>query len=238
MMNHTPVTDQMQAQIDAWEASQDRRAIFLTCYHMMTCNMLNALEAGEFHDAPWVGNLLVRFAEYYFEALEQYTQDPQRAPVVWRAAFDAAQRSDLHVIQHLLLGVNAHICYDLVFTLGEMLPDWMQLDKVQRNNRYQDHCHVNEIIYRTLDAVQDEVVARHSPWMQMVDLLFGRLDEKLLHHLIVRWREQVWASSLNLVDLHDGITPQAIQQQVEVEALRRAEAIVGARGLAGLGELL
>ena len=128
--------------------------------------------------------------------------------------------------------------FDISARLGEMLPDWMQLDKVQRNNRYQDHCHVNEIIYRTLDAVQDEVVARHSPWMRMVDLLFGRLDEKLLHHLIVRWREQVWTASLGLVDLHDGITPQAIQQQVEVEALRRAEAIVGARGLAGLGELL
>lgn len=57
------------------------------------------------------------------------------------------------------MGVNAHINYDLVLTLYEMLLDeWWQLSKQEQAYRYQDHCKVNEIIAARIDQVQDELL--------------------------------------------------------------------------------
>lgn len=60
----------MTALVSHWEQENDRRAIFLQCYSMMTQNMFVALEEGRFHDAGWVGELLIHFAGYYFRSLE------------------------------------------------------------------------------------------------------------------------------------------------------------------------
>ena len=45
-----PVLERMQDQITAWEAVEDRRFIFLSCYAMMTENMLSAIQARDFED--------------------------------------------------------------------------------------------------------------------------------------------------------------------------------------------
>ena len=114
MPEATNVIGRMKRQYLKWEASGDHRSIFLKCYSMMTRNMLDALAAGRFHDREWAGDLLHLFAEYYFVALKRYEADPASAPAAWRYAFDAAQSGKLHVMQHLFLGINAHINYDLV----------------------------------------------------------------------------------------------------------------------------
>ena len=106
---------------DQWEAAHDRRAIFLGCYRLMTRNMLDAIEAGRFHDGEWVSRLLGRFANYYFAALERFEQDGANTPPVWKLAFDATRDEDVTTLQHLLLGVNAHINFDLVFSLYDLL---------------------------------------------------------------------------------------------------------------------
>ena len=124
MSGEDSVINRMQAYIDAWEKAGDRRAIFLSCYELMTRNMLAAIGAGDFEDWAWVYALLERFAEYYFAALDAYERE-QTIPVVWKLAFNAAQRPMSHVLQDLILGVNAHINYDLAFALADMLtPEW------------------------------------------------------------------------------------------------------------------
>ena len=47
---HQSVAERMQTQVEQWQAAADRRAVFLNCYLLMTSNMLEAVEAGEFHD--------------------------------------------------------------------------------------------------------------------------------------------------------------------------------------------
>ena len=60
----------------------------------MTRNMLDAIEAGRFHDGVWVSNLLHRFADYYFAALDLYEQASQATPPVWKLAFDATRDAE------------------------------------------------------------------------------------------------------------------------------------------------
>lgn len=226
----------MQTHIDRWEQSRDQRVIFLTCYAMMTQNMLTALARGEFADRVWVSALLHRFAEYYFEALDAYDRRAD-VPMVWRQAFETCTRPRVHVIQHLLLGVNAHINYDLVLVLVEMLRDeWPQLSPEQARARYADHLHVNQVIYDTLDRVQDEVVERYSKSMALVDKAFLRADEWLLYRLIRTWREQVW-NNAHLLMTCDAAQASSIQEAVSARAVRRGQALLMQRGMFGLRDL-
>lgn len=234
-----PVTDQMQNLILSWKNSGDRREIFLSCYAMMTANMLLAIEAGDFEDNLWVSGLLHRFAGYYFNALSAYESEPVSAPAVWQITFNASRNPLTHVLQNLSLGVNAHINYDLVFALSDLLnPEWPGLTEDQQMSRYRDHCRVNTIIFQTIDAVQDQVVERYDAHLELVDQLMGPLDEWLTSRLIKDWREQVWNNATLLIQSQSDPDRQLVLQEVERRSLERARSILGESGLAGLIDLL
>ena len=147
----------------------------------MTRNMLDAVDAGEFADAAWVSRLLHHFAGYYFGALDAYEAGEEGTPEVWRCAHDAARRSNTPAISLLLLGVNAHINYDLVLAVADLLePEWPCLSNAKRRARYEDYCRVNDIIGRTIDRVQDGILEKREPIMALIDTLFGPMDEWLV----------------------------------------------------------
>lgn len=218
-----PALLHMQEWIERWEQKRDRRAIFLSCYRLMTENMLGAILRQEFRDGSWVDHLLHRFADYYFLALQAYEERRENVPVVWQAAFRAAAGEDYSPLQNLLLGVNAHINYDLVLTLEELLkPDWQELSPAQRAVRRSDHIRVNHVIATTIDAVQDQILEPAMPVMQAVDVLMGRADEGLISGMITRWRGRVWQHAVYLVEAAYEAEREEWVQRVEREALQTA----------------
>jgi hypothetical protein len=230
-----PVIEQMQQLTESWEGNDDRRAIFLSCYTMMTRNTLAAIQSGDFEDNAWVSRLLHRFAEYYFDALTAYQRQPGTAPDVWQVAFHASQLPGTHVIQNLILGINAHVNYDLVFALGDVLqPEWGGLSPEQRDGRYRDHCHVNEIIYQTVNSVQDQVVERYSRVMGLVDTLMGPVDEWLTSGLISDWRDEVWENAVQIIETSGETERDALLAAIRQRAIQRAHTILGEGGLAGI----
>jgi hypothetical protein len=225
------VVAQMESLIQRWEDSSDQRAIFLKCYLMMTSNMRVAIQQGEFRDPRWVDQLIDHFAGYYFVALEAYEQDPASAPPVWQLAHQAAQDPGLVALQKLLLGVNAHINYDLVLTLVDVLrPEWIELADAQRAARYADHCRVNEVIGYTIDAVQDQVLEPAMPVMDIIDKLFGPFDEKLISSMLGHWRENVWRHAMRLLETPDMDGQASLVRECELEAIRMGERI-GLKGI-------
>lgn len=233
------ITDRMQTLVQQWQAAADRRSIFLSCYALMTGNMLTAISAGEFSDAAWVNTLLHRFADYYFVAQQADEQHSPTVPAVWQITFDAAHQPQTMALQNLLLGVNAHINYDLVFTLADLLePEWAQLSPAQKQQRYSDHCHVNSIISRTIDAVQDDILEQWAPALDIVDKFMGRLDEWLITRLITHWRDEVWANAVNFVEMPTTDARQQLRYQIEAVALKRASAILLYNGPAAIRHLL
>ena len=221
------VIERMTVLVDQWEAAHDRRAIFLGCYRLMTRNMLDAIAARRFHDSAWVSRLLQRFADYYFDALALYDQASTHTPPVWKLAHDAARHEEVMTFQHLLLGVNAHINYDLVFSLVELLaPEWDALSAAEREERHIDHRLVNRIIGETIDSVQDQIIDRHSPWFKVIDKLLGPTDEWLTSHLITHWREEVWGNAVRYLALPDARERAIFREQIEFAAVRRGEDIL------------
>ena len=185
-----------------WDLTGDRRAVFADAYGRMTAAMLEAIDRREFEDGHWVARLLDRFADYYFDAVDAWDADTH-CPLVWCDAFAACDHDDLHTLQVLLLGINAHINHDLVYALADVLDDWDRLDNTTRLEREVDHRNVNLVIARTVDVVQDEVIDPRSPILGVLDEVFAGLDEWLFSKLIGAWRSDVWDQSQRLLATTD-----------------------------------
>lgn len=212
--------------VQQWQESADKRAVFLDCYLRMTRGMLVAIEAGEFHDPIWVNALLSRFADYYFDALDAYERQSPDTPAVWKLVHDATGLSRTMILQDLLLGINAHINYDLVLTLVDMLDaDWSQLSETHRQERYADHSHVNAVIGRTIDTVQDQVVELYSPRLNLVDVVLGPMDEWVMSRMIAHWRDEVWKNAIILIETAGADERERLRRGVEAQTLGRADAI-------------
>ncbi|MFO7824811.1 MAG: DUF5995 family protein [Cyclobacterium sp.] len=217
----------MQDRVENWKNTGDQRHVFLGCYSMMSHNMYTALTKEQFLNADWVGRLLLRFSEYYFEALAHYEENPKVSPAVWRQVHDASLNPEINVTQHLLLGVNAHINYDLPLALYDCLVEsWNQLSEPDKHSLRTDHELVNEIIADTIDAVQDSIINPSSWSMAAIDVLMGRLDEWLLSKLISSWRNEVWEVNLELLSCPTEEQRNRIRKAQEIRVLRRGEQFI------------
>lgn len=216
----------MQKQLQSWEEQNDARLIFLSCYQMMTTNVMAALADQTFEDTAWVKHLMENFAEVYFLALQQF-EHQETCPQVWQVAFSVPPLSRAHAIRNLLLGVNAHINYDLVFVLSKLLQEeWQTLSIPERELRYRDHCRINTIIHNTIDSVQDQVIERFFPSFEIIDTLMGPLDEWLTAQLITEWRDEVWNLALALLEDLDEKQINELNHKIERQALQKTKTIL------------
>jgi len=215
----------MDRYIQGWQRTDDQRHIFLRCYRMMTANMFDALEAQQFQDQEWVSKMVHHFANYYFDSLACFDCG-ETASAVWQQVHEHTTKGKLNRIQYLLMGVNAHINYDLILTLYDMLsPEWASLSSQQRQLRYEDHCRVNEVISRTIDAVQDEIIEPGNQFMAIIDRAFGRLDEYMISRLIRSWRQDVWEKTNEMLKAKNEVEREQLRLQIEAAVLRRGKVL-------------
>ena len=215
------VRDRMATQIAEWDSTGDGRVVFLECYLRMTRAVADRVDEGAFADGVWVDGLLDRFADYYFASIDG---GPDAAPVPepWILAHAAAVGNDAHPLQLLLAGVNAHINYDLVLTLIDVLDEeWADGDHDLRCVRRADYDLINRIIADTADLVQDEVVETRAPWLDVLDRGLGRWDERAAVRLLGGWRSRVWRQATGLLDDAAPLRTDRVRR-IEAQCARRA----------------
>ena len=107
----------------AWsKQNHSRLGYFAALYHKVTRAVQQGIADGLFADGPRMERLDVLFANRYLAALECYTQEQEPIPQAWRLAFDTAEAWWPVVLQHLFLGMNAHINMDLAIAAAETGP--------------------------------------------------------------------------------------------------------------------
>lgn len=216
--------ERMLALTAEWKEKGDRRCIFAEAYGTMTANMLDSLTGLDYQDAAWVNRLLHRFADYYFDAVDAY-ESGGRCPEVWHMALEASVRDDYHPLQHLFLGINAHINYDLAFAIADVTEDWTDLEEELRSVRRADHDSVNLIIARTVDEVQSTIIAPLSPALGLVDRLLGRADEWAFSSLVAGWRDAVWVDAVELMEAVDADRGKVVER-IETRARETADLVL------------
>lgn len=178
----------------AFEADDDRRAVFLSIYARMTGAVAERVDGGGFRDPEWVGDYLVAFANLYREAVYDYETGALEALAdPWQLAFEAAAREDSLVVQDAMLGVNAHINYDLSLAVDAA---GIEDDTAAK---YRDHEAVTDVIASVVDEAQASLAARDAEGLAALDESLGRLDERLAVFTIAECRDSAWrtAKALN-----------------------------------------
>ncbi|HVD13653.1 MAG TPA: DUF5995 family protein [Actinomycetota bacterium] len=100
----------------------------------------------------------VAFADLYLDALE-VEQAGGRPPEPWAIAFGAARERQLPPLRHVLLGMNAHINFDLAHSLLAVITDQELDDPELVARREADHRHVDEVLVARVAAEDAELAA-------------------------------------------------------------------------------
>ena len=185
------VVAQMQSRLDALPPTLHRRRMFLGTYQRTTAAVGTAIEAGSFEDAAWVARWDVAFAELYFRAHDADLVGA-RVPRPWRLAFDAPD--DRHELVHVLLGINAHINYDLPQALLQVISVDDFADPVLMDRRRRDHERIDGVLHARVSAEEDQL----EPG-SFVDRLLAPLNRLGTKRFLAEARRKVW---LNTFQLH------------------------------------
>ncbi|MGK7397505.1 MAG: DUF5995 family protein [Candidatus Cyclobacteriaceae bacterium M3_2C_046] len=157
--------------------------LFAYVYRRTTAEIQKCVEAGQFEDNQRMINFDVAFASLYLDAYYKYIQD-QPTSRSWKCAFEFSGRK-ISVLQHILLGMNAHINLDLGLAAAH----------VSKNNDIRlmknDFMLVNQILTQLIDEIQRRI-SRVSPLMFLLDWAGGRQDEQMISFNIAKARQQAW----------------------------------------------
>lgn len=224
------VLQRMESVLEHSERAGDHRAVFQRVYLLMTHEMKQRLASGLFLDRAWMEQVLIRFAQSYFDALESFgTAD---CPPAWQLAFDQAATRRGYVLQDALLGINAHINRDLPFVMEAILrAENVWPDARRMLHRHRDHNAINRVLAELVDKVQDELTARYARLLKVVDAMMGRRDEAMASLILNHCRTTVWYNTERLLDAQEPAERAAVQQEIEQGARTLADIVAARRGL-------
>jgi hypothetical protein len=207
------VVDGLAALEAGFRQVDDRRAVFLTLYGIVSAEIRARIARGGFEDTEWVRRYMIAFADLYRVALLAYeTGDAERLPKAWRLAFDAARAGTGLVVQDLLLGVNAHVNADLPHALSTVSiePD--------RPSRYRDHTAVNATLADVVDRATRRIAELYAPVLDFVDQGVGPVDEMLGVFSLEVGRESAWEAAVSLANARSDFERRLITRLISTRA--------------------
>lgn len=179
-----------------------RIGYFACLYRKMTVAIKDAIRNGAFEDAARMEKLDVHFANRYLEAYSRY-ESGQKPTASWQTAFDASPTDKLTVLQHLLLGINAHINLDLGIAAAKVsTPDTI-------GQLANDFNKVNEVIGTLFGDVQASLAKIAFP-MYFIRKIDPKKTGAILNFSISKARETAWANALLLSEVGEAGEQQVI----------------------------
>ncbi|HEX5752692.1 MAG TPA: DUF5995 family protein [Archangium sp.] len=214
----------MKKELEQLYARNDGRAIFLRAYFVMTTQVNAAVHGtGDFEqtgpiffDPAWVDRLAGRFAALYFESLTRSRAcSPDNKPIcaAWGMAMEQAARRRPSILLCMLLGINAHINFDLAQGIHEIVREDLRRlrqelkDPETRDRRVAeqmarwkfDHDQMNNVLVRTNPKIQEILGREFRGAMRLLSRMGGQLDELLTSAGLRYYRDRVWNNVLGLL---------------------------------------
>ncbi len=186
------VIEQLDLIVEDSVAKQYFLCAFAFVYLRTTNEIKNGVNSGKFENPGLLERLDVVFANLYINAYREFSSGNSTA-ATWDSAFQHGSKK-LALIQHILLGMNAHINLDLAIAASLVAPgkEIMALKK--------DFMTVNHILGNLTNSMQ-RGLAKVSPLMGLLDIFGFRNDEKLINFSIRKARDFAWVHALELAQL-------------------------------------
>ncbi|NVJ84739.1 MAG: hypothetical protein HWE15_00430 [Algoriphagus sp.] len=166
------------------EKNQSRIGYFTILYRQVTRRVRDGILAGEFEDNERMEVLDVLFAKRFIDAYDQWKsgKDPTES---WKVTFEASKNSKHLVLQHLFLGINAHINLDLGIAASETMKG-KDLAGIKA-----DFDQINSLLSELVDDVKANISTVSPIFGWLIPLAKGK-DELLLNFSIQLARDGAW----------------------------------------------
>ncbi len=187
------IVDRLDGIVADARARRHRYGFFAAMYRQTTDAVRQEVEAGRFDDDARMARFVAMFAERYLTAVRTWEagQQPTRS---WRAAFRATDRKDVLILQHLVLGMNAHINLDLAIVAAAICPG----DSIVELKA--DFGRINDVLQRLMDPVK-ACVGRFSPLLYVLGAVGGETDDEVFNFSIRVARHDAWQQAVTLAHL-------------------------------------
>ena len=151
------------------------------------------IDDGRFEDNARMERLDVIFANRYLAAYDAFRPGRTRTRA-WAYSFLVAQQWWPIVLQHLVLGMNAHINLDLGIAAARVAPG-KQLDDLK-----DDFERINSVLAGLVEEVQSEL-ARIWPLLRILNRNLGSADDILIGFSTEKARDAAWEVARQLAPL-------------------------------------
>jgi hypothetical protein len=163
---------------------RDRVGFFATLYRNVTIKVKEGIAAGLFEDGPRMEKLDVTFANRYLAALGSLRRGEPLSKC-WLIAFHAAGTWPPIILQHLLIGMNAHINFDLGIAAQTVAPG-PQLASLEN-----DFNQINNILGSMIIKVRSDI-EEVSPWIKLLDRYASQTEGRLINFSLGKARASAW----------------------------------------------
>ena len=183
--NINEVIARLDSIIEAECATNSCMAYFPILYRKVTVRIKEGILNNEFENNERMEKLDVLFANRYIDAYDCLgLKKPYSAS--WKNAFEAAQSGKLLIMQHLLLGINAHINLDLGIAVAETVGKDGELMDFEN-----DFNKINEILASMIADVEGKIISV-SPLFGLLDKFGKGREDKLVSFSINIARDGAW----------------------------------------------
>ncbi len=190
---------------------------FAVLYQNVTKKVKKGIADGLFEDGPRMEKLDVVFAKRYLEAYHAYQKDEPLTDS-WKRAFDLSTDLSIIVLQHLLLGINAHINLDLGIAAAE-ISKGQNLDSLQN-----DFNKINDILSSMVHRVQNNLTYIWPPLKWLLKKT-GQLDNLLVDFSMKIARDGAWAAAGEVHNKSDEELTLLIQER-DLKVAKKVKVIV------------
>jgi hypothetical protein len=221
--------DMMRVALDFFHRERDHRAVFLHAYYLITIDVHDAL-TGQGHynnrvfmDSEWIRKLAGKFSSLYFQSLSTDDRPGERA---WKTAHHRARAKDTSVMQDLLLGINAHINYDLAYGIYLNMVEFSDADNhLLLPRRKFDHDQVNNILVNCIPTIEEMLARDYGGETALLGKVMGSVDNALSELGLKYYRERVWWSAISY--LAGGGEPERdlVRAKLDWESAQLAESL-------------
>lgn len=216
----TPTIDDILKQLDAIIEEciqrEDPLGYFAALYRRVTAEVKTGIANGAFEDGARMEQLDIVFAYRYLDAYNAYrAQQPHTQS--WARAFELSHRYWPVTLQHLLIGINAHINLDLGISAAEV----MRGKDIQA--LYGDFCKINEVLSSLVEETQEKLSGIWPFWKKIL-VKTGELDNTIVDFSMNLARDGAWKFAQTLAARPEAEWPALIAARDEKVA-RRAQKV-------------
>ena len=191
------VLQKMDDIVDQCKLEHLRAGYFAVLYRFVTLRIKQGIENNEFDDGDRIEKLDTIFAQRFFDAFDaHYNHSGKPVTESWKHAFNSAQSPNYIVMQHMLLGINAHINLDLGIAAAETMSG-KNLELI-----HDDYDRINAILASLVDDVTANM-SRISLFFGPLIGLAGNVDDMLVKFSIIVARDGAWEFAHKYSDADD-----------------------------------